>query len=183
MEEISIGNKIMFHITDNHNIGYAKGERYVGTVLSRDHRSRLHVRAEGMPRACIDERDVDKLIEESMDFDMDEVISNPVARKLYKLMSKYICAFGWFHESINGYIIYDCVMTTWDLNHNVMYVLHDHGFETRHIDSYSWWMTNERLMSEVTYAEGDIHIVVHECMEDYVDNVRFEEEFHKNKEV
>lgn len=63
MEEISIGNKIMFHITDNHNIGYAKGERYVGTVLSRDHRSRLHVRAEGMPRACIDERDVDKLIE------------------------------------------------------------------------------------------------------------------------
>ena len=44
-------------------------------------------------------------------------------------------------------------------------------------------MTNERLMSEVTYAEGDIHIVVHECMEDYVDNVRFGEEFYKNKEV
>ena len=42
-------------------------------------------------------------------------------------------------------------------------------------------MTNERLMSEVTYAEGDIHIVVHECMEDYVDNVRFEEEFYKTK--
>lgn len=30
---------------------------------------------------------------------------------------------------------------------------------------------------------GDIHIVVHECMEDYVDNVRFGEEFYKNKEV
>ena len=44
-------------------------------------------------------------------------------------------------------------------------------------------MTNERLMSEVTYAEGDIYIVVHECMEDYVDNVRFGEEFYKNKEV
>ena len=28
-----------------------------------------------------------------------------------------------------------------------------------------------------------ILIVVHECMEDYVDNVRFEEEFYKNKEV
>lgn len=71
MEGINIGDKIAFHITGNHNIGYAKGERYVGTVLSRDHRSRLHVRADGMPRACIDERDVDKLIEESMDFDMD----------------------------------------------------------------------------------------------------------------
>ena len=159
MDEINIGDKIMIHITGNHNIGYAKGERYIGTVLSRDHRSRLHVRAEGMPRACIDERDV------------------------YKLMSKYICAFGWFHESINGYIIYDCVMMSRALNHNVMYVLHDHGFETRYIDSCSWWMTNERLMSEVTYAEGDIHIVVHECMEDYVDNVRFGEEFYKNKEV
>ena len=44
-------------------------------------------------------------------------------------------------------------------------------------------MTNERLMSEVTYAEGDIYIVVYECMEDYVDNVRFGEEFCKNKEV
>ena len=30
---------------------------------------------------------------------------------------------------------------------------------------------------------GDIYIVVHECMEDYVDNVRFGEEFYKNKEV
>ena len=59
MEGINIGDKIAFHITGNHNIGYAKGERYVGTVLSRDHRSRLHVRADGMPRACIDERDVD----------------------------------------------------------------------------------------------------------------------------
>lgn len=183
MDEINIGDKIMFHITGTHNIGYAKGERYIGTVLSRDHRSRLHVRAEGMPRACIDERDVDKLIDESMDFDMDEVIPNPVARELYKLMSKYICAFGWFHESINGYIIYDCVMMSRALNHNVMYVLHDHGFETRYIDSCSWWMTNERLMSEVTYAEGDIYIVVHECMEDYVDNVRFGEEFYKNKGV
>lgn len=105
MEGINIGDKIAFHITGNHNIGYAKGERYVGTVLSRDHRSRLHVRAKVMSRACIDERDVDKLIEESMDFDMDEV----------------------------------------------------------------------------TYAEGDIHIIVHECMEYYVDNVEFGKEFHKNK--
>lgn len=88
MEGINIGDKIAFHITGNHNIGYAKGERYVGTVLSRDHRSRLHVRADGMPRACIDERDVDKLIEESMDFDMDEVTPNPVARELYELISE-----------------------------------------------------------------------------------------------
>lgn len=73
MEEINIGDKIMFHVAGNHNIGYTKGKKYVGTVLSRDSRSRLHVRAKGMPRACIDERDVDKLIEESMDFDMDEV--------------------------------------------------------------------------------------------------------------
>lgn len=59
------------------------------------------------------------------------------------------------------------------------------GFKIRHIDSYSWWMTNERLMSEVTYTEGggDIHIIVHECMEDYVDNVKFGEEFYKNKEI
>lgn len=183
MEEINIGDKIMFHVAGNHNIGYTKGKKYVGTVLSRDSRSRLHVRAKGMPRACIDERDVDKLIEESMDFDMDEVIPNPVARKLYKLMSRYICAFGWFHESINGYIVYDCVMMVKNLEHNVMCLLHDHGFETRHIDSYSWWMTNERLMSEVTYTEGDIHIIVHECMEDYVDDVKFGEEFYKNKEV
>lgn len=94
MEEINIGDKIMFHVAGNHNIGYTKGKKYVGTVLSRDSRSRLHVRAKGMPRACIEERDVDKLIEESMDFDMDEVIPNPVARKLYKLMSRYICAYG-----------------------------------------------------------------------------------------
>lgn len=181
MEGINIGDKIAFHITGNHNIGYAKGERYVGTVLSRDHRSRLHVRADGMPRACIDERDVDKLIEESMDFDMDEVAPNPVARELYELISEYVCAFGWFHESINGYIVYDYVMMGKHLEHNVMCLLHDHGFETRHIDSYSWWMTNERLMSEVTYTEGDIHIIVHECMEDYVDNVKFGEEFYKNK--
>lgn len=73
MEGINIGDKIAFHITGNHNIGYAKGERYVGTVLSRDHRSRLHVRADGMPRACIDERDVDKLIEESMEDYVDNV--------------------------------------------------------------------------------------------------------------
>lgn len=181
MDEISIGDKIMFHVTGNHNMGYTKGKKYVGTVLSRDSRSRLHVMAKGMPGACIDERDVDKLIEESMDFDMDEVISNPVARELYKLMSKYIRAFGWFHERINGNIIYDCVMMVRNLNHNVMYVLHDHGFETRYIDSCSWWMTNERLMSEVTYAEGDIHIIVHGCMEDYVDNVKFGKEFYKNK--
>lgn len=68
-----------------------------------------------------------------------------------------------------------------NLRHNVIYVLHDHGFEIRHIDNYSWWMTNERMISEVTYAEGDIHIIVHECMEDYVDNVKFGEEFYKNK--
>ena len=181
MEEINIGDKIEFHVTGNHNMGYTKGKKYVGTVLSRDSRSRLHVRAEGMTRACIGERDVDKLIEESMDFDMDEVISNPVARELYRLMSKYVCAFGWFHESINGYIVHDCVMMVKNLRHNVMYLLHDHGFEIRHIDRHSWWMTNERLMSEVTYTEGDIHIIVHECMEDYVDNVKFGEEFYKNK--
>lgn len=63
MEEINIGDKIMFHITGNHNIGYTKGEKYIGTVLSRDHRSRLYVRTIGMPRACIDERDVDKIID------------------------------------------------------------------------------------------------------------------------
>lgn len=181
MEEIDIGDKIMFHVAGNHDIGYTKGKRYVGTVLSRDSRSRLHVRAKGMPRACIEGRDVDKLIEGSMDFDMDEVIPDPVARKLYKLMSGYICAFGWFHESINGYIVYDRVMMVKNLEHDVMCLLHDHGFETRHIDSYSWWMTNERLMSGVTYTEGDIHIIVHECMEDYVDNVRFGEGFYKNK--
>lgn len=91
MDEIKIGAEIVFNITGNHNIGYAKGEKYIGTVLSKDHRSRLYVRTIGMPRACIDERDVDKLIEESMDFDMDEVISNPVARKLYKLLINSRC--------------------------------------------------------------------------------------------
>lgn len=181
MEGINIGDKIAFHITGNHNIGYAKGERYVGTVLSRDHRSRLHVRAGGMPRACIDERDVDKNIDPYGDFDMNEAIPNPVARELYKLMGRYVYTFGRSHESINGYIVHDCVMMVKNLRHNVMYLLHDHGFEIRHIDRHSWWMTNERLMSEVTYTEGDIHIIVHECMEDYVDNVKFGEEFYKNK--
>ena len=158
MDEIKIGAEIVFNITGNHNIGYAKGEKYIGTVLSEDHRSRLYVRTIGMPRACIDE------------FDMDEAIPNPVARELYKLMGRYVYTFGRSHESINGYIVYECMMMD-----------RDYGFEIRHIGSYSWWMTNERLMSEVTYAEGDIHIIVHECMEDYVDNVKFGEEFYKNK--
>lgn len=96
-------------------------------------------------------------------------------------MSRYIYTFGKYHENINGYIVYECIMMGRDLRHNVMYLLHGRGFEIRHIDSYSWWMTNERLMSEVTYTEGDIHIIVHECMEDYVDNVKFGEEFYKNK--
>ncbi len=73
MEEIDIGDKIMFHITGNHNMGYTKGKKHVGTVLSRDSRSRLHVRAKGMPRACIDERDVGWVIDPDGDFDMDEV--------------------------------------------------------------------------------------------------------------
>lgn len=54
MDEIKIGAEIVFNITGNHNIGYAKWERYIGTVLSKDHRSRLYVRTIGMPRACID---------------------------------------------------------------------------------------------------------------------------------
>lgn len=158
MDEIKIGAEIVFNITGNHNIGYAKVEKYIWTVLSKDHRSRLYVRTIGMPRACI-----------------------PMARELYKLMGRYVYTFGRSHESINGYIVYECMMMDRDLRYNVMYALHNHGFEIRHIDSYSWWMTNERLMSEVTYTEGDIHIIVHECMEDYVDNVKFGEEFYKNK--
>ena len=181
MDEIKIGAEIVFNITGNHNIGYAKGEKYIGTVLSEDHRSRLYVRTIGMPRACIDERDVEWVIDPDGDFDMDEAIPNPVARELYKLMGRYVYTFGRSHESINGYIVYECMMMDRDLRYNVMYALHDHGFETRYIDSHSWWMTNERLMSEVTYTEGDIHIIVHECMEDYVDNVKFGEEFYKNK--
>ena len=62
MDEIKIGAEIVFNITGNHNIGYAKGEKYIGTVLSEDHRSRLYVRTIGMPRACIDERDVEGLL-------------------------------------------------------------------------------------------------------------------------
>ncbi len=89
MDEIKIGAEIVFNITGNHNIGYAKGEKYIGTVLSEDHRSRLYVRTIGMPRACIDERDVEWVIDPDGDFDMDEAIPNPVARELYKLM-------GWF---------------------------------------------------------------------------------------
>ena len=183
MDEIKIGAEIVFNITGNHNIGYAKGEKYIGTVLSKDHRSRLYVRTIGMPRACIDERDVEWVIDPDGDFDMDEAIPNPMARELYKLMGRYVYTFGRSYESINGYIVYECMMMDRDLRYNVMYALHDHGFEIRHIDSYSWWMTNERLMSEVTYTEGDIHIIVHECMEDYVDNVRFGEEFYKNKDI
>ena len=55
MDEINIGDEIVFNITGNHNIGYTKGEKYIGTVLSRDHRSRLYVRTIGMPRACIED--------------------------------------------------------------------------------------------------------------------------------
>lgn len=73
MDEIKIGAEIVFNITGNHNIGYAKGEKYIGTVLSEDHRSRLYVRTIGMPRACIDERDVEWVIDPDGDFDMDEV--------------------------------------------------------------------------------------------------------------
>lgn len=75
MDEIKIGAEIVFNITGSHNIGYAKWERYIGTVLSRDHRSRLYVRTIGMPRACIDERDVEWVIDPDGDFDMDEAMS------------------------------------------------------------------------------------------------------------
>lgn len=44
MDEINIGAEIVFNITGSHNIGYAKWERYIGTVLSKDYRSRLYVR-------------------------------------------------------------------------------------------------------------------------------------------
>lgn len=71
MDEIKIGAEIVFNITGNHNIGYAKGEKYIGTVLSEDHRSRLYVRTIGMPRACIDERDVEWVIDPDGDLDMD----------------------------------------------------------------------------------------------------------------
>lgn len=170
MDEIKIGAEIVFNITGNHNIGYAKGEKYIGTVLSEDHRSRLYVRTIGMPRACIDERDVEWVIDPDGDFDMDEAIPNPMARELYKLMGRYVYTFGRSYESINGYIVYECMMMDRDLRYNVMYALHDHGFEIRHIDSYSWWMTNERLMSEVTYTEGG-----------YSYNCSCGEEFYKNK--
>lgn len=181
MDEISIGQKIVFHITGDHDAGYVKGMRYIGTVLSIDHRSRLHVRAAGMPRACIDKREVDGIIDPYGDFDMSEAIPNPMARELYKLMGRHVYTLGRSHESPDGYIVYECMVMDRDLRHNVMYALRDHGFETRHVDGCSWWMTNERLMSEVTYTEGDIHIIVHECMEDYVDSVKFGEEFYKNK--
>lgn len=94
MDEIKIGAEIVFNITGNHNIGYAKGEKYIGTVLSKDHRSRLYVRTIGMPRACIDERDVEWVIDPDGDFDMDEAIPNPMARELYKLMGRYVYTFG-----------------------------------------------------------------------------------------
>lgn len=167
MDELKIGAEIVFNITGNHNIGYSKGEKYIGT----------YVRTIGMPRACIDDRDVEWVIDPDGDFDMDEAIPTPMARELYKLMGRYVYTFGRSYESINVYIVYECMMMDRDLRYNVMYAL----LEIRHIDSYSWWMTNERLMSEVTYTEGDIHIIVHECMEDYVDNVKFGEEFYKNK--
>lgn len=110
MDEIKIVAEIVFNITGNHNIGYAKGEKYIGTVLSEDHRSRLYVRTIGMPRACIDERDVEWVIDPDGDFDMDEAIPNPMARELYKLMGRYVYTFGRSHESINGYIVYECMI-------------------------------------------------------------------------
>lgn len=133
MDEINIGDEIVFNITGNHNIGYTKGEKYIGTVLSRDHRSRLYVRTIGMPRACIDERDVDKIIDTGDDFDMDEAIPNPVARELYKLMSRYIYTFGKSHENINGYIVYECIMMGRDLRHNVMITSSSHGMRSMSI--------------------------------------------------
>lgn len=154
MDEIKIGAEIVFNITGNHNIGYAKGEKYIGTVLSEDHRSRLYVRTIGMPRACIDERDVEWVIDPDGDFDMDEAIPNPVARELYKLMGRYVYTFGRSHESINGYIVYECMMMDRDLRYNVMYALHDHGFEIRHIDSYSWWISKKTVMSWVPKGQA-----------------------------
>lgn len=105
MEEINIGNKIMFRITGNHNIGYTKGKKYIGTVLSRDHRSHLYVQTIGRPITCIDERDVEWVIDPDGDFDMDEAIPNPIARELYKLMGRYVYTLGKSHVSINGYIV------------------------------------------------------------------------------
>lgn len=183
MDEIYIGDEIVFNITGNHDIGYTKGEKYIGTVLGRDRRSRLYARTIGMPRACIDERDVDKIIDTGDDFDMDEAIPNPVARESYRLMGGYIYTSGKSHGNINGYIVHERIMTGRDLRRDVMRLSHGRGFEIRHIDGYSWRMANERLMSGVTYTEGDIHMIVHERMEDYVDNVRFGEEFYKNKEI
>lgn len=128
MDEIKIGAEIVFNITGNHNIGYAKGEKYIGTVLSEDHRSRLYVRTIGMPRACIDERDVEWVIDPDGDFDMDEAIPNPVARELYKLMGRYVYTFGRSHESINGYIVYEYWADDEDAIHEE---LHHNQYEDR----------------------------------------------------
>ena len=86
MDEIKIGAEIVFNITGNHNIGYAKGEKYIGTVLSEDHRSRLYVRTIGMPRACIDERDVEWVIDPDGNF-VERAIAN-MRERLAKLAAK-----------------------------------------------------------------------------------------------
>lgn len=48
---------------------------------------------------------------------MDEAIPNPMARELYKLMGRYVYTFGRSYESINGYIVYECMMMDRDLRY------------------------------------------------------------------
>lgn len=182
MGDIKIGDKIRFSTAGKYNRGYATGETYVGMVVAKPFRKDwLHVKVDGLPLASIKVEHVEEVIGHE-DVEGSYTIPNPVARKVYEMMDKYAWTNGGWHKSVTGDIVYEAHVMPWKAaSENIMALLGMNGFDIRYHDGYSWWSINKDMMSEVSYCEGDIGIVVHECMEDMEESVMVGDDFYKNE--
>lgn len=182
MGDIKIGDKIRFSTAGKYNRGYATGETYVGMVVAKPFRKDwLHVKVDGLPLASIKVEHVEEVIGHE-DVEGSYTILNPVARKVYEMMDKYAWTNGGWHKSVTGDIVYEAHVMPWKAaSENIMALLGMNGFDIRYHDGYSWWSINKDMMSEVSYCEGDIGIVVHECMEDMEESVMVGDNFYKNE--
>lgn len=182
MDNIKIGDKIRFSTAGKYNPGYSTGETYVGVVVGKPFRDDwLHVKVDGMPLASISEDHVEEVMGHG-DVGSGYTIPNPVAMEVYEMMDKYAWTNGGWHKSVTGNIVYEAHVMPWKAApENIMELLRLAGFDVRYRDSYSWWAINKDMMSEVSYCEGDISIVVHECMEDMEESIMVGDNFYKNE--
>lgn len=182
MGDIKIGDKIRFSTAGKYNPGYSTGETYVGVVVGKPFRDDwLHVKVDGMPLASISEDHVEEVLEHG-DVGSGYTIPNPVVRKVYGMIDKYIWSNGGWHKSVTGEVVYEAYAMPWKAAwDNIMAILKARGFEIRYNDGYSWWAVNRDMMCEVSYCEGDIGIVVHECMEDMDESIVVGDNFYKNE--